>query len=496
MGASQGKLEDHQIDSRVFSAFQAFKLQTKSGPPQLPRKQIEAVLDSLLPHGEIFSKACCTVWLKTDQEFVSLRGYAEFVALALGHGFEYTPGAQDTQPQPISLQRFYCDVFNSTSTLTKTAATRQLLETLKSLTGWDDPKSADASSSSPSTSSPSTSLQSTCPRIFDKIAENDLNESTCEVLEKSLPRIWGFFSSKLESVLLEDVTSDNNDAKPSESDADHVHKSGFTFFNRYRAIHSDQKLWRNRFQYPCLVSEDEGISTDVSILAECKERWLLPLSMGEKFCESGSWSLLYSSRHHGHGTNRLQHHVFKYAGPTLLVVEDTERRKFVCTVDKEWEESNVVWGGDACRCFFFDTGFTRYDSDTQMYYQTRGRSNPHGLGIYSGGKRRIWVESDLKNGVRTIGPGSTPGIETPFVVLRLEVWGCGGLDAVNAQRQRRAVTQKVAEQASKAKRLDWGVDRSMLMMAGTNAGRHMADARIDVADETQTTTTTGKRVVY
>eukprot|EP00040_Diaphanoeca_grandis_P034553 m.214449 g.214449 ORF g.214449 m.214449 type:complete len:245 (-) comp33176_c6_seq7:1217-1951(-) len=165
MGASQGKLEDHQIDSRVFSAFQAFKLQTKSGPPQLPRKQIEAVLDSLLPHGEIFSKACCTVWLKTDQEFVSLRGYAEFVALALGHGFEYTPGAQDTQPQPISLQRFYCDVFNSTSTLTKTAATRQLLETLKSLTGWDDPKSADASSSSPSTSSPSTSLQSTCPRI-------------------------------------------------------------------------------------------------------------------------------------------------------------------------------------------------------------------------------------------------------------------------------------------------------------------------------------------
>lgn len=125
----------------------------------------------------------------------------------------------------------------------------------------------------------------------------------------------------------------------------------------------------------------------------------------------------------------------------MVVIADTAGQVFGCVVDVEWQESAKAFGGPGCRAFSLTPDFEVYKGDASFYYNTRGRAGEHGLGVYLRGKKRIWIDSDLKKGERSMGPGvKAVGVPEPVEVARLEVWGCGDPGCLEKQMATRKVS--------------------------------------------------------
>jgi hypothetical protein len=73
-----------------------------------------------------------------------------------------------------------------------------------------------------------------------------------------------------------------------------------------------------------------------------------------------------------------------------------------------------------------------------------------------------------------IGPNILPGLATELDVVSVEVWGCGGAKADRTQSDRKAVGAAIQQSSAKAKRLDWEVERDMLVMAGGSVGNNLS----------------------
>jgi hypothetical protein len=146
-------------------------------------------------------------------------------------------------------------------------------------------------------------------------------------------------------------------------------------------------------------------------------------------------------------------------------------------VDVDWHDGSNLWGGDACRALVLAPGLAQASEEVRMNFNTRSRNGSRGLGMVATktGKKLLWMDSDFSGSHRAFGDQCAPGLLAESTVVRFEVWGCGGIAAFDVQQSRNSVGRGIQERAGKAKRPDWGTDRDLLVMAGTNAGRHIVN---------------------
>ncbi|RCH88970.1 hypothetical protein CU098_009209, partial [Rhizopus stolonifer] len=102
------------------------------------------------------------------------------------------------------------------------------------------------------------------------------------------------------------------------------------------------------------------------------------------------WSRLYSAQKDGFSMNRFESHVFKYPGPTLMLMrvetEDGQRMLIGASVTQAWKCSRQFWGTEDCVLFELEPHFDifratkkneryiHYDHETGIGFGARERA--------------------------------------------------------------------------------------------------------------------------
>ncbi|GLD93138.1 hypothetical protein PINS_up001730 [Pythium insidiosum] len=199
---------------------------------------------------------------------------------------------------------------------------------------------------------------------------------------------------------------------------------------------------------------------------------------------------LYTNAQDGLSFNRLCHHILGYGGPTLLVVRSTDGDVFGLYGDTEWRETSKFYGSNGCFLFRVEPHLSIYRvsassaNENYMYLNTKGVALPRGLGM--GGDTtafRLFLNEDFDETCYTSAKclSFEPGRLTTknnFAVDALEVWGCGGDDAIGRQR---AYRKDTADMLDKMRKVDKAAfignefDRNFLLSKtfghGTDAAR-------------------------
>lgn len=206
---------------------------------------------------------------------------------------------------------------------------------------------------------------------------------------------------------------------------------------------------------PMMLNMDKSKIYDHSLL------WALTSALDGK---KSSWKLLYSTTQHGQSLNRLAHHVSSYNGPSLILIRNTKREVFGAYVTHVWRTTSSFQGDAECFLFSFTPNFNVYRSTgveknyAYLFTTKNTFSNfPVGLGFGGTTKQfRLYVDDDLLKGesrasCTTYRPG-TLSSDVLFEVLQIEVWGCGGNAADEAQATARKRNEKHLEKRRKVNR--------------------------------------------
>ncbi|EGD80121.1 hypothetical protein PTSG_10395 [Salpingoeca rosetta] len=166
--------------------------------------------------------------------------------------------------------------------------------------------------------------------------------------------------------------------------------------------------------------------------------------------------------------------VLSREGPSITVVRAADGSVFAVAVDDEWRERACVWGGDACRLMRAAPSVAMSADTIKVYDDLRTRHKEHGFGFGRNPSQQdtalLWLDSSFSSATTTFCEGAADTHQT-LNIDRIEVWGCGGDDALSQQDRQRKRDQLAAEQRQRAKRPgaeDWSdsVDRQLLSMAG------------------------------
>lgn len=181
------------------------------------------------------------------------------------------------------------------------------------------------------------------------------------------------------------------------------------------------------------------------------------------------WSILYKSSSHGLSMNRFQHHVFRYKGPTLMLIELEAGDMFVVGADCEWKESTTRYGGLDAVIIEAIPKFKHRESGKEILYLNEwGRSLPKGF-IFGRDLKTPLLKIDSGLDVCTISNSVEQNIRS------IEVWGCGSHQDLHGQkdlkdweRKEALKGQKVKREAALAGRAGWNdnPDRLLLEMGG------------------------------
>ncbi|XP_066958540.1 uncharacterized protein [Macrobrachium rosenbergii] len=176
------------------------------------------------------------------------------------------------------------------------------------------------------------------------------------------------------------------------------------------------------------------------------------------------WVLLYNSDTHGTSLNRFQHHVFDYNGPTLVFITAEDGNLFCLACDEHWRDSKHFWGGEHCYCMQLIPEYKIVENGPKMmYFNITSRGFPTG----------IHVGQDFTNRALTLDLDLTKvayrGI--PYSVQSLEVWGCGSVEAKEAQVEMKKHEIRDSEKRKKINlnSVEWvdNPDRYLLELAGS-----------------------------
>lgn len=198
----------------------------------------------------------------------------------------------------------------------------------------------------------------------------------------------------------------------------------------------------------------------------------------------GKWHNLYSFEYHGHSMNRLQYSILGYSGPTVVVIETEQGHIIGGFFTTTWKKAPGFYGDT--NAFLFQLYPT-----LAVFHPTGNDTNfihlQDGLGF--GGTAnmpRLFVPASMEScnaGVmdKTFRQGGIlPGEALEKFNLRsLEVWGCGGEDAIKqglkARKERRELTDAAIYNARTIK------DKSVLVedinLLDTDLYKHRKDAR-------------------
>lgn len=198
----------------------------------------------------------------------------------------------------------------------------------------------------------------------------------------------------------------------------------------------------------------------------------------------GNWHNLYSFEYHGNSMNRLQHSILGYSGPTVVIIETEQGHLLGGFFTAEWKKASEFYGDN--NAFLFQlfptlTLFTPTGDDTNFIHLQDG------LGF--GGTKdmpRLFIPASMEScnaGVmdKTFRQGDLLPGETieKFNIKSLEVWGCGGEDAIKnglkAREDKRALADAAIYNARKIK------DKSVLVedinLLDTKLYKHRDEAR-------------------
>ncbi|OBZ85780.1 Restriction of telomere capping protein 5 [Choanephora cucurbitarum] len=106
---------------------------------------------------------------------------------------------------------------------------------------------------------------------------------------------------------------------------------------------------------PRLLPEDTVPSPDTTDILSPLHTTLLSWPIAEPILITKQWTRLYSADKDGFSMNRFESHVFKYPGPTLLVIQANapDRNLLIgAYIAQPWKHSKQFWGND--QCFLFE----------------------------------------------------------------------------------------------------------------------------------------------
>eukprot|EP00931_Biecheleriopsis_adriatica_P122225 TRINITY_DN97225_c0_g1_i1.p1 TRINITY_DN97225_c0_g1~~TRINITY_DN97225_c0_g1_i1.p1 ORF type:complete len:461 (+),score=81.84 TRINITY_DN97225_c0_g1_i1:62-1444(+) len=193
---------------------------------------------------------------------------------------------------------------------------------------------------------------------------------------------------------------------------------------------------------------------------------LLLRAADARLWESSDWVPLYRDWCDGRSFNALVKGALHYEGPALLLLH-TDQGQVLGALSTCWSELNGKYGGTSESFLFaLSPTFTlcrgNSRSGNYVYFNSRNKHVPRGLGF--GGQVdfcRLWLDVDFEDcytleSDATYGTGmllpSSGGLQTRFQVASIEVWGCGGEEARQAQATLKERAENAREQARKVDR--------------------------------------------
>jgi len=189
--------------------------------------------------------------------------------------------------------------------------------------------------------------------------------------------------------------------------------------------------------------------------------WLLACTIE---LNESTWRVLYAVTQHGQSLNRLCNEVIEYGGPTIFLVSDTEGGIFGCFTREVWKSRTDFREDKSAFLFSLTPHFGIYrstgtDAHNLFLNSTTNHHLPHPIGIGFGGKLksfRLWIQDDLSCGesrssctTYARGKLSTSPL---YKIQTIEVWGCGGLKAEQAQLRAKEFEEKEIERRRKVKK--------------------------------------------
>jgi len=228
--------------------------------------------------------------------------------------------------------------------------------------------------------------------------------------------------------------------------------------------------------------------------------WKLP----EKVLKRKEWNFLYSGSKHGFSMNRFSSHIFKYTGPTLMLInaevitnnQDSKKENLLigAYIEDQWRSTSSprkCFGSEECFLFELYPTFESFPSSRRnknyIYY------NPnHGIGfggIATSGLTSSKLESMDNNSfviqldntlqygryrndvLRNLEPTYSPSVtrtffDVSFEVLEIEVFGMGGEEAKEKQKRGwKWEEQEVGRRTTSRKDSLNGVDKEILKVS-------------------------------
>jgi len=177
-----------------------------------------------------------------------------------------------------------------------------------------------------------------------------------------------------------------------------------------------------------------------------------------------TWNLLYNSNQHGLSLNRFKHKVMEYKSPTITIFELSCGMILVLALDQKWSDSPEKYGGPYCQLIELSPVVSIIEANSKMVYlKELGRSLPTGLWMGSDNKPKVKISTDL-NSAQVLYKN-----KLDEQVERMEVWGCGGVEAMKSQEDVKKWEKRETEKRKKVKLPgQWDQDKSILEMGGVN----------------------------
>lgn len=175
-----------------------------------------------------------------------------------------------------------------------------------------------------------------------------------------------------------------------------------------------------------------------------------------------TWNLLYNSNQHGLSLNRFKHKVMDYKSPTVTLFEFTSGLILMLALDDKWKDSPEKYGSHYTQLVELYPSISTIESNPKMVYlKETGRSVPTGLLIGSETKPKVKISTDLNNAELFYCKMLDEQVE------RMEVWGCGGVEALKSQADVKRWETREVEKRKKVKLPgQWDTDKSLLEMGG------------------------------
>lgn len=238
-----------------------------------------------------------------------------------------------------------------------------------------------------------------------------------------------------------------------------------------------------------LLSPDKVPIADTSDILTPLYSTLLSWALPENILITKQWTRLYSADQDGFSMNRFESHVFKYPGPTLLIMQVSCQDKSMTMgafITQPWKQSKHFWGSSECFLFELDPHFDIFRSkpktENYIYYH-------HDFGIGFGANDNhvtpsgfiLYLQNTLQEGLYQYEAyPSQPTFESAtksrkntnftykFDTENIEVFGLGN----EKDRERQAREWKFEQQEAdrrnglNIRQADGKLDKELLKMAG------------------------------